>query len=273
MEDLLPRLAGYYAQCRKVLVSGRTNRELAQVRAEFQGVFRRDEYTDNFPKVAFRSGGLDAVLAVWPKKSDFSTFQINLVLSNPATGSSVLPYPPLEMFSHALADSVLTSRDLHKIGLGDSFVDHHFTLLVRDEYPVRKLMGKETRETLTRLYYLPPQYNLYLGLEYERALVKKLVRAEELTASLLKEMSELTRALVEGLIKRLLVEEADQELVKILTVSLPEEQARCQVCGERIGLDKIECRRCETPHHRDCWEYNGRCSMYACGETRYRVPL
>ena len=52
--------------------------------------------------------------------------------------------------------------------------------------------------------------------------------------------------------------------------TLPEEVARCRVCGERIMLDRIECRRCETPHHKDCWDYNGRCATYACGETRYR---
>lgn len=45
----------------------------------------------------------------------------------------------------------------------------------------------------------------------------------------------------------------------------------CRVCGASLaegGL--VKCARCATPHHRDCWEFNGRCSTFACGETRSR---
>lgn len=44
-------------------------------------------------------------------------------------------------------------------------------------------------------------------------------------------------------------------------------QVRCQVCGDAIHDDVVYCRRCRTPHHRECWEYNGRCAVYGCGET------
>jgi hypothetical protein len=32
---------------------------------------------------------------------------------------------------------------------------------------------------------------------------------------------------------------------------------------------RVNCRRCGTPHHKDCWEFNGQCSTYACGEKRF----
>jgi len=40
----------------------------------------------------------------------------------------------------------------------------------------------------------------------------------------------------------------------------------CQVCGApmRPGDEVVECERCSTPHHRDCWEYLGHCSTYSC---------
>lgn len=40
----------------------------------------------------------------------------------------------------------------------------------------------------------------------------------------------------------------------------------CQVCGEGIisGNTAMNCATCQTPHHKDCWEYNGGCSIYAC---------
>lgn len=50
------------------------------------------------------------------------------------------------------------------------------------------------------------------------------------------------------------------------------DDARCPVCGEEIASDIVFCVRCRTPHHRDCWTYNGKCATYACGET-HAVPL
>jgi hypothetical protein len=38
----------------------------------------------------------------------------------------------------------------------------------------------------------------------------------------------------------------------------------CQVCGTEIAGAPRLCERCDTPHHADCWEYTGRCSVYGC---------
>jgi hypothetical protein len=46
----------------------------------------------------------------------------------------------------------------------------------------------------------------------------------------------------------------------------------CKVCGEEIQDDLVFCRRCKTPHHRECWQYNGQCSVFACGETHFETP-
>ena len=41
--------------------------------------------------------------------------------------------------------------------------------------------------------------------------------------------------------------------------------AICKVCGEPILAGAvIVCAACNTPHHRDCWEYVGACSIYGC---------
>ncbi len=44
----------------------------------------------------------------------------------------------------------------------------------------------------------------------------------------------------------------------------------CQVCGTPIGAAPAVCTSCATPHHRDCWEFMGRCSTYACGSVTAR---
>jgi hypothetical protein len=50
------------------------------------------------------------------------------------------------------------------------------------------------------------------------------------------------------------------------------EQPVCRVCGEVIREGLVFCRRCKTPHHRECWLYVGRCSVFACGESQFREP-
>lgn len=42
--------------------------------------------------------------------------------------------------------------------------------------------------------------------------------------------------------------------------------ATCPVCGEAVDpATAIACTDCSSPHHPDCWEYQGGCSMFGCG--------
>jgi len=48
----------------------------------------------------------------------------------------------------------------------------------------------------------------------------------------------------------------------------------CQICGWRIETGPVEsCERCETPHHKDCWEFNGGCAVYACNPHTRAQPI
>lgn len=41
----------------------------------------------------------------------------------------------------------------------------------------------------------------------------------------------------------------------------------CPVCHGRMTVPR-SCPSCATPHHVDCWQYNGGCGMYGCGGGR-----
>jgi len=47
---------------------------------------------------------------------------------------------------------------------------------------------------------------------------------------------------------------------------------QCPVCGQDVDVADTAvvtvCPRCETPHHRDCWDYTGGCAIFGCK----RVP-
>ncbi len=47
------------------------------------------------------------------------------------------------------------------------------------------------------------------------------------------------------------------------------EMIQCPVCSNDVEGQMVICVRCKTPHCLDCWQYNGACGMFACGETRY----
>jgi len=42
----------------------------------------------------------------------------------------------------------------------------------------------------------------------------------------------------------------------------------CQVCGTTMEERVVFCAKCKTPHHEECWIYNGACSTYGCREIR-----
>jgi hypothetical protein len=43
----------------------------------------------------------------------------------------------------------------------------------------------------------------------------------------------------------------------------------CQICGANMTDHVVFCSKCRTPHHEECWSYNGACSTYGCREIRY----
>lgn len=51
------------------------------------------------------------------------------------------------------------------------------------------------------------------------------------------------------------------------------EEVECRICGELIEDDLVFCRRCKTPHHRECWYYTGVCSLFGCGEVHFELPV
>jgi hypothetical protein len=50
------------------------------------------------------------------------------------------------------------------------------------------------------------------------------------------------------------------------------EDARCGVCGDALATELVVCRRCNTPHHRECWQFTGGCATYGCGGRECAVP-
>jgi hypothetical protein len=46
----------------------------------------------------------------------------------------------------------------------------------------------------------------------------------------------------------------------------------CSICGHDITTDMVYCKRCKTPHHGECWDYTGGCSVFGCQESQCLRP-
>ena len=52
-----------------------------------------------------------------------------------------------------------------------------------------------------------------------------------------------------------------------VTDAVRHSDGKCPVCGDHLnlGLEVVQCRKCFTLHHKECFKYNQICSTYGCG--------
>ncbi len=47
------------------------------------------------------------------------------------------------------------------------------------------------------------------------------------------------------------------------------QEGNCRVCGEEYNRETVNCIDCETSYHKECWDFVGKCSVYACDSKEY----
>lgn len=55
-------------------------------------------------------------------------------------------------------------------------------------------------------------------------------------------------------------------------LNLPRQPGPCPVCGTPVVRPVASCSACHTPHHEECWSYNGGCAIFGCTGHSARVP-
>ncbi len=55
--------------------------------------------------------------------------------------------------------------------------------------------------------------------------------------------------------------------------SIAEVGFKCPICAVEVvgGAEVVRCSKCQTPAHKDCCEFNGKCGVYGCGGA-YSAP-
>lgn len=59
------------------------------------------------------------------------------------------------------------------------------------------------------------------------------------------------------------------DFVQLEMTYVEQHSSTCMICGVEVGdRGAVDCAKCNTRHHKDCWDYNGRCSTYGCHSRR-----
>jgi hypothetical protein len=239
------------------LSSGGSTRAYQTLAQRFGGVFQRHSVWRR-PSVKFRYGPTWVTITPGPSCGQTRSTQAQINWVDRVTDVSVSPAAPFLSASPRATNTVPT---------GDELFDARFQILARHPEEARRLLSDGVRWQINKLYQFHDQPSLLVSIHNGRLLIEKPVvfrRSEDLEQFTqlcleLFDQAMLTRS--EGI--QFLGDASEAQLV---------ENPICQVCGEEIGSDMVFCRRCRTPHHLDCWQYTGSCSIFGCRETRYAVP-
>lgn len=173
----------------------------------------------------------------------------------------------LEVFPRSADTSLLSvPADLEAALLEGEDFSSAWMVLSNDPDEARLLLSQQVRFHLTQLRRTPEWSDVHLAIRPGWLVVRRkwsssrpadLETFVELALGLLDQV-QLTRTTG--------IDFVDGGQVQVV------DEARCLVCGEGLTIDLVYCRRCKTPHHRECWEYSGGCSTYGCRETQFLIP-
>jgi hypothetical protein len=211
------------------------------------------------PKVSFTHHGARALLSVYEPGDSSGVLHTQLTYTVPEGW----PYR-LEVFPQRRPDDGSASSPAD-IRIGDPEFDPRYVVKSNDERFACEFLDGAARQTLEELRHLLGNDRLLVSMNSSRLMVRKesvIGSADDLAvfadlAGRLHDRIELFWQRATG--------------IEILDEPAPPADApKCQICGFEIAPEhRVDCRRCSTPHHKDCWEFNGQCSTYACGEKRF----
>lgn len=161
-------------------------------------------------------------------------------------------------------------RGTRVVKTGNAGFDRGNLIQANDAEMARDFLEPEVRAAIGALQRLVHPGGMLVSINPERLLVQ-IDRNLGQDAEALIQAVALTLVIHDGLlfgVKRRMTE-------GITIVNKPDgdepdgEPATCKVCLESIDEGPvIICSSCMTPHHRECWEYAGGCSIFGCGGKR-----
>jgi Prokaryotic RING finger family 1 len=157
-------------------------------------------------------------------------------------------------------------RGTRPVRVSDPAFDRAYVVQANDLEMARDFLDKTVRNAVEDLQRMVHPGGMLVSINPERLLVqvdRNLGQSSEALALAVREALVVHDGLLEGVNRRM-----NQGIAIVDRTDAWEEDSGppiCKVCGEPIAAGAvIICAACNTPHHRDCWEYVGACSIYGC---------
>lgn len=151
------------------------------------------------------------------------------------------------------------------VRVGDPDFDRGFVVQANDIDMAQGFLSPLVRGAIGRLLRLAPPSGMLVSINPERLLVqvdRNLAPQGDALLVAVNEALTIHDGLQHGVSSRL-----NQGIAIVAAGPSSLEDAGppiCKVCGDQIGPASVLCVVCKTPHHRDCWEFVGSCSIYGC---------
>lgn len=213
------------------------------------------------PRVAFVHKGASVTLGVFQGGSSPDECYTQLIF----TMKSGWPHR-LEISPQRYKDEEnIRYLRIDDIQIGDPTFDPRYVIKSSKPEFAKEFLDTETKKAIEDLRSLLSNDAIRVSLNTDRMLIRKLGVIDDIQT-----------LIAFGELAIILYDRTDICYEKAIGVEIVSSEIGkgadapvCQVCGVPIADKMIFCKKCKTPHHRDCWDYNGRCSTYACGEKTF----
>lgn len=232
------------------------NRAYVALAERFNGAYQGGNVFRS-PSVRFRHGQTWVAVRPGSRRANARATQVRL------------EWPDYEMELRvvtALAPSVPATSGRGILAGNDEF-DRHYHVDGYPESRVKRLLSGGVRWQLNRLRECSESPGISVFVHGGKMIIEKPMQFRRGEA-----LQEFTQLCLELFDQAMLTQCDGIEFMDSSQEAQLIESPICQICGEEIANEMIFCRRCRTPHHLDCWQYTGRCSVYGCRETRYLIP-
>jgi hypothetical protein len=245
-------------------MSGARYRAYRQLAVRYRGRFESRGFSDP-PTVGFAYNGSNVRVGLAPQLAGKPLPPRTRVVARFARG---LPFR-LELAPLARPAPPQPPKGTRLVRLGDLEFDRAYVVQANDMEMARVFLTPAVRWSINNLARLGPPGGMLLSINPERLLLQVdrnlAVQAEALFAAVHE-----TLQVHDQLCKSVAAQIHEGIAIVAAGAAAPEDAGPpvCKVCGETIAPPSVLCESCKTPHHRDCWEFVGSCSIYGCSGKR-----
>ncbi len=241
-------------------LSGSRYRAYRQLAARYQGKYESRGLADP-PTVSFSHQGSLVRVGLAPQVAGQALGPRTRVVARFRQG---LPFR-LELAPILRPAPPQIPKGTRSVRIGDQEFDRGYVVQANDPDMAREFLAPSVRWSIGKLSRLGPPGGMLVSINPERLLVQ-VDRNLGLNAEALAHVVHETLVIHDGL-QRGVAARMTQGISIVSSGPAASEDAGppiCKVCGEPIVTPAVLCASCRTPHHRDCWEFVGTCSIYGC---------